>query len=124
MGLPHTDFTQNDIHVTISSDDNGVVWNEGTMRYFPIGARIGVAGSFDEEGIFRSWTAQIFGVGDDGTINDYEGLGCIQGTLEGVSVDEVIERAHAATQGLPMTYAEHSPFASHCFNHEYAENAP
>ena len=123
VGVWHTSFVGSGVEAQLADDGKSVVWGDGEVRYFPTGARLGVGGFFDAEGIFRASTRLMFAI-NDGLVDGYEGDSCIHGTLEGYDADELLERARNATKGVAVTNEETFPFASECLARQHDEDTP
>ena len=72
--------------------------------------------------MFRSFLSQVFEVDRGGAIRNYDGPDCVNGSLEGQGVNDVLEQVRASTGGVAPVAPNYVPFASQCYDVDSQEN--
>lgn len=84
-------------------------------RYFPNGGVIGALVHVDEDGDYRTYIHRIFGVDEHGVIYGQGPLACMPGNLNGRLIQDLLDRAHAGSEGTLTRFDEEYPLASYCY---------
>lgn len=98
----------------VNPGKNGIEWSDG-HAYFQSGDSIGMLGAFSKHEDFRVGSTNFFTVNEDGAISNFRQSNCVKGELNGVDVNDVIERSHTANHGeKPYIEGELGPLNSAC----------
>lgn len=99
----------------VNADSSAISWSDG-HKYFRKSDKIGALGAFSEHGHFLVGTTNFFTVDSDGHIANFHQSKCLAGELNRMSLDDVIERSHQATDGqkIYLTPTPTAPLSSAC----------
>ena len=97
--IVHIGFLENMLHqleaTPIYDRQNGLRWSDG-KKYFKVGSRVGAAGSFTADGYFLTQPHLLFELRDDRIIDGFPTSPCYEGSMNGLLIDEVIEKTRTA----------------------------